>query len=93
MLTWYFAPGTETRVEVFHVTHKAEGGESVPLSIEHQLWIVPCWNPECRVNFSLRHGHGITVGADGALSTDHSFNCPKCLSIHARIVGGVVQLL
>jgi hypothetical protein len=90
---WFFEPGTERRVEVERITHRAEGDESVPLSLEQQLYILPCWNPGCGVNFTLRHEHGVTIGADGAITTDHSFNCPKCGAIHAQFRGGVVQLL
>jgi hypothetical protein len=86
---WFFAPGTERRVLVEVVTHRASaaGDEAVELPPERRLWIIPCY--ACGTNFTLRHEHGITVGPDGALTTDHSFNCPKCGKWHARFNGGV----
>jgi hypothetical protein len=76
---WFFRPGTEERVEVLRL--EADGGDPV-------RWIVPC--QACGTNFTLRPDHGVEVGADGAISTEHSFNCPKCGRWHARFAGGVV---
>lgn len=77
---WFFKPGTEERVEVLHLTDKAESEER---------WIVPC--QKCGKNFTLRPAHGVTVGPDGALTTEHSMNCPLCGNWHVVMRGGVVQ--
>jgi hypothetical protein len=88
VVAWFFAPGTERRVAVEEVTHRAVGrGDSVELPPEERLWVVPC--QVCGKNFTLRPEHGITVGPDGALTTDHSFNCPICAKWHTRFDGGV----
>jgi hypothetical protein len=76
---WFFRPDSEQRVEV--QTIDARNGEPV-------RWIVPC--QACGTNFTLRPDHGVVIGQDGAITTEHSFNCPKCDGWHARFAGGVV---
>jgi hypothetical protein len=79
---WFFKPGTEQRVEVLYMSDKNKGEER---------WIIPC--QQCGKNFTLRPEHGVSVGADGALSTAHSMNCPACMSWHVIISRGVVTVL
>lgn len=77
---WHFHEGTEERVEVLFLDDDRP---------EERRWIIQCG--ECGTNFTLRPDHGVTVGADGALSAEHSFNCPKCKQWHRHIRGGVIQ--
>lgn len=78
MAPWYFKPGTEERVEV--MVFRNEGGDH---------WGIQC--PECGIHFTLRPAHGLSLGADGAISAEHSFNCPKCGNYHRHVHGGVIQ--
>ncbi len=77
---WYFREGTEQRVEVLHMD-AADG--------DPQRWIVNCG--ACGTNFTLRPDHGVQIGPDGALTAEHSFNCPKCMNWHRHVRGGVIQ--
>jgi hypothetical protein len=74
---WFFRPGTEDRVEVLEMINEGDSHYGIP-----------CQN--CGIHFTLRAEHGVTIGADGAISTVHSFNCPKCMGWHAMFHGGVV---
>lgn len=79
MNVWYFREGTEERVPSMVFLDK----------LGHE-YAMNC--PLCGINFTLRqHDHGVTVGPDGALSAEHSFNCPKCMNWHRHVRGGVIQ--
>lgn len=92
MNVWHFREGTGERIGVPVVTHRAIdwGRDSVALAPSENRYILTC--PMCGDNFTLRpDDHKVTVGTDGALSAEHSFNCPRCMNWHRHIRGGVVQ--
>jgi len=84
---WFFRPGTEERVEVLELTQ----GPTGPLAPADVRWGILC--QACGVYFTLPPDYGVRVGADGAITTTQSLNCPQCLSWHVRFSGGVVEHL
>lgn len=77
---WFFKPGTEERIEVLHLPHAEPTKER---------WIIPCQT--CGKNFTIRPDHGVTIGPDGALSTEHSVTCPVCGAWQVTMRRGVAQ--